>query len=437
MKKLILSFLLALPLLAQQPVQRNLSCTAASASSTTYTCSITVAPSGYVTNQQYMFVADVANTAAATINFNGLGAKTIKKLSAGAKVDIAANDIGIGSRVFLVYDATDMVMISPPGTGSSGGTTTTNVTNVNMKCQRCSLDNTVLTETFPNESGTGTMLNKLVELTGAPSTVIISTAASTQTRMGVCDSACGTTGSAEITIQGIGSCIYSNATTAGHFVVPSTTVDGDCADYGATLPVGVQPIGLVLVSAAAGTRSTYFFGPPALAVPAFVRNLTVPAAGCNATTGANSWDLPTSSAPAANCYGTSYRFGALDYDDAGNESASFHFMLPTGWTGAIDYKAWGLVNGTSQSFKMTVATACIATSEDALNPTFNSAQTITQSSPGTANELFTFSQNTITTTGCSAGEIMIIKVGRDTTDTSTATLSVTEVELAIRVTPQA
>src|SRR6185369_3719119 len=160
MKKILLSFLLALPLMAQQAVQRNLSCTAASASGTTYTCSIAVAPSGYVTNQEYMFVADVANTAAATINFNGLGAKTIKKLTAGVKTDVVANDIGINMAVFLNYDGTDMVMTVPAGTSSSGGTTTTNVTNINMKCQKCTLDGTVLTEKWTNETGTGTTTNK-------------------------------------------------------------------------------------------------------------------------------------------------------------------------------------------------------------------------------------------------------------------------------------
>ncbi len=436
MKKILLSFLLALPLMAQQPVQRNLSCSAAGASTTTYTCSITVAPSGYVTNQEYMFVADVANTAASTINFNGLGAKTIKKLSAGVKTDIVANDIGASMAVFMNYDGTDMVMTVPAGTSNSGGTVTNNNTSINMKCQKCTLDGTVLTEKWTNDTGTGTTTNKLSKLTGAPSKVVIIATTDTSGILGVCDSGCGTTSTAEITIQGIGSCVYDNSTVAGDYVVPSITVAGDCHDYGTSQPVGTQPMGYVLQTAAAGTRDTYFFGPSGLGLPAFVRNIAIPAAGCNATTGANSWDLPTSSAPAANCYGTSYRFGALDYDDAGDESATFHFMLPTGWTGAIDYKAWALVNGTTQSFKQTVATTCVAISEDALNPSFNTAQTITQASPGTANLLFTFSQAAITTTGCSAGEMFIVKVGRDTTDTSTATLSIIEVDLALRITPQ-
>ncbi len=436
MKKILLSFLLALPLMAQQPVQRNLSCSAAGASTTTYTCSIAVAPSGYVTNQEYMFVADVANTAASTINFNGLGAKTIKKLSAGVKTDVVANDIGIAMAVFMNYDGTDMVMTVPAGTSNSGGTVTNNNTSINMKCQKCTLDGTVLTEKWTNDTGTGTTTNKLAKLTGAPSTVVIAGTTDTSGILGVCDSGCGTSSTAEITIQGIGSCVYDNSTVAGDYVVASTGTAGDCHDYGASQPVGSQPVGYVLQTAAAGTRDTYFFGPSGLGLPAFVRNIVIPAAGCNATTGANSWDLPTSSAPAANCYGTSYRFGALDYDDAGNESATFHFMLPTGTTGAIDFVAWGFVNATTQSFKLTVATVCIATSSDAFNPTFNSAQTITQASPGTANQLFTFSQTSITLTGCAAGRQLVVKVGRDTTDTSTATLSLTEADLAIRITPQ-
>ncbi len=142
MKRLLFALLIALPAFSQQAVQRDLSCTAAGASTTTYTCSIAVAPSGYVTNQQYMFVADVANTASSTINFNTLGAKTIKKLDAGTKINLAANDIGAGMRVFLVYDATDMVLTTPPGNSASDNTTVNNVTINNGRCNKCILNGT-------------------------------------------------------------------------------------------------------------------------------------------------------------------------------------------------------------------------------------------------------------------------------------------------------
>ena len=177
------------------------------------------------------------------------------------------------------------------------------------------------------------------------------------------------------------------------------------------------------------------FGPE-LNTGAFARTASVPSAGCNGSTPAAGWDLPSSNPATPDCYGTSYRFGALDYDDSASETATFHFQLPTGWTGAVDILLWGFTSGTTQSFKATVATTCVATSESIVNPTFNAAQTITQTSPGTTNQAFTFAQTGVTMTGCSAGEMAIFKMGRDNSDTSTALLALTEADLTIRVTPQ-
>lgn len=170
---------------------------------------------------------------------------------------------------------------------------------------------------------------------------------------------------------------------------------------------------------------------------AWARTIWTDSAGCNNATAGNSWDLPTTNAPTPTCYGTSLRFGALDYADSANQSAFFTFPLPTGWTGNIDFTAKAFVNATSQSVKLTIATICVAVSEDILNPTFNGAQTVTVTSPGTANQMFDFTQTSVTTTGCAAGEMMTIKVGRDVTDTSTATFSVKGAQVTLRVTPQA
>jgi hypothetical protein len=212
-----------------------------------------------------MFVADVANTASSTINFNTLGAKTIKKLDSGSKINIVANDIGVGMRVFLVYDGTDMVLTTPPGNAGSSGTTVSNMTInnstiVNGNCNKCSLDNTVLTNKFSNASVTGTTTNKLAKLTGAPSTVVISSAGDTGGVVGICDSACGTTGTAEITVQGTGVCVTDNSVTAGDYATISASVAGDCHSSGSTFPLGTQVVGRFLETGAAGTRIIMLFG---------------------------------------------------------------------------------------------------------------------------------------------------------------------------------
>jgi len=150
---------------------------------------------------------------------------------------------------------------------------------------------------------------------------------------------------------------------------------------------------------------------------------------CNNATASTLWALPTSTAPAPTCYGTSYRFGTLDYDDAASETATFSFMLPAGWTSTIDINISAFINATTQSVKATIATKCVATSADILNPTFNAAQTVTVTSPGTANQRFLFTQTSVTTTGCAAGNLMLFKIGRDNSDTSTTTYSIAGAEI--------
>ena len=115
-------------------------CTSAASSGTTYACTPTTAPAAYVTGESYSFIADAANTGAATANFNSLGAKTIKKVAGGITTDVAANDIRAGQIVNLRYDGTNFQMASQlgnstgmvyPGAGiavSSGGAWGTSLT---------------------------------------------------------------------------------------------------------------------------------------------------------------------------------------------------------------------------------------------------------------------------------------------------------------------
>jgi hypothetical protein len=400
---------------------------------------VSIAQAGTGGNFAAGWYADVQNTGVGTVTIT----PTTSTINGGGTLTLLT---GQGIRI-----ATDGVNYFIAGALPNGGTvqnitinnsTINNSTTNNLKCSRCSLNGTELTNLFPNEGTTGSTQNKLVKLVGA-GTIIISSAGDTSGSVGICTgntgtgaAACGTTGSSEVAIQGTYSCVFDGSTTADDYVTISASVAGDCHDAGAAFPGGTQVVGRVLVTAAAGTRSMMLFGPEFSVVGAFVRNAAIPSAGCNNASGSSAWDLPTSNAPAPNCYGTSYRFGALDYDDAANETATFHFALPTGWTGAVDITLWGFSNSATQQFKATVATVCVATSADILNPTFNAAQTITVTSPGTVNQAFNFTQAGVTTTGCAAGKMMILKIGRDTTDTSTNTFSITEADLSIRVTPQ-
>jgi hypothetical protein len=87
-------------------------------SNDTYACSLSPAPAAYVTGNHYRFKANTVNTGAATVNFNAIGAKTIKKLH---DQDLADGDIEAGQWVDLVYDGTNMQMQSQIATAASGG----------------------------------------------------------------------------------------------------------------------------------------------------------------------------------------------------------------------------------------------------------------------------------------------------------------------------
>ncbi len=84
----------------------------ATSSSGAYTCSLSPAISAYHAGTTYWFRADQANTSAATINFNSLGAASIKKQSSQ---NLAAGDIAAGQWVMLTYDGTNMQMQSQTG----------------------------------------------------------------------------------------------------------------------------------------------------------------------------------------------------------------------------------------------------------------------------------------------------------------------------------
>jgi hypothetical protein len=98
-------------------------------SNDTYVASMTRADASYITGGYYALKANTVNTGAATVNYNSLGAKTIKKWESGSKVDLDDGDICANQVVIFLYDGTDMVLQSTlcnpaTGSGTPGGSTT-------------------------------------------------------------------------------------------------------------------------------------------------------------------------------------------------------------------------------------------------------------------------------------------------------------------------
>lgn len=87
-----------------------------------YACTLAPAITAYVTGTHYRFKAATANTGAATINFNALGAKTVVKVAGGITTALADSDIRAGQWVDVVYDGTNMQMQSTLGNVASSVT---------------------------------------------------------------------------------------------------------------------------------------------------------------------------------------------------------------------------------------------------------------------------------------------------------------------------
>lgn len=87
---------------------------ASSGGSDTYAVTLTPVPGSYTTGDIYYFKADVANTGAATLNVNSLGAKTIRKWNGTTLVDLDDGDIQASQLVAVQYDGTYLVLLSRP-----------------------------------------------------------------------------------------------------------------------------------------------------------------------------------------------------------------------------------------------------------------------------------------------------------------------------------
>lgn len=88
-----------------------------------YACSLSPAITAYVTGAVYRFKANTANTGAATINLNSLGAKTIVKVAGGVTTALADNDIRSGQFAEVIYDGTNMQLQSTLGNAAASGST--------------------------------------------------------------------------------------------------------------------------------------------------------------------------------------------------------------------------------------------------------------------------------------------------------------------------
>lgn len=75
------------------------------------TLTLAPAPTAYATFQRFIFKASSANTGAATLNVNSLGAKALKRLVDGTLRALIAGDIASGRIYEAIYDGTQFVVL--------------------------------------------------------------------------------------------------------------------------------------------------------------------------------------------------------------------------------------------------------------------------------------------------------------------------------------
>lgn len=130
-----------------------------------YAITITPAPTAYATGQGFYFSANTANTGAATLNVNSLGAKTIKKYH---NEDLATNDIESGGIYHVIYDGTNFQLQTGVGVNMSEANTFFGATDITgAEAETLTLGNT----------------SNAVNLHGHPFTIGNGTASSTGTQV--------------------------------------------------------------------------------------------------------------------------------------------------------------------------------------------------------------------------------------------------------------
>lgn len=117
--------------------------------------------------------------------------------------------------------------------------------------------------------------------------------------------------------------------------------------------------------------------------------------------------------PAPTCVeGTNVTFGTAQFDDVTVQNLQGLLVLPPDWSGAIDLKLTWRSGATTGNVVWQISTACVADGE-AMDPSFNAAQLLTDATQGTANRRNSATLSSVTTTGCAAGETFFFKILRD------------------------
>ena len=340
-----------------------------------YACTLPSAPSSYVTNATYGLIADVANSAAASVNYTGsggpIGVRAIKKFVGGSKIDVATGDIVANQPLVLKYDGTDMIAVSLGGGGGGSGTVSG-----------------LVDECIP-KAGSATLIDSCSALTEGASAI-------TSTK-DICIGDCSTNALVPdySPVTGIKTLTYPNRSGS----LP-TVADNS---------VGALPLywGGDLAAVIGGSASHVWNDDP-------LSTACTPTAVVGTNRGTAVCNFPTT---------------------AGAYGRQLTGWLPPGQTLGIDAFIWFKTTGTGNAI-FQIATKCYGDNE-ADDATFNTATAITAAA-GTSGRPNLVTQNGITATGCDPLDLIRIRFFRDSShlsDTLDAALDVEKVIIRVRYTP--
>lgn len=164
-------------------------------------------------------------------------------------------------------------------------------------------------------------------------------------------------------------------------------------------------------------------------------------AACQDTVGGAGFSYPSTNKPTAVCdSGTNTLFGVLQFTEASTQSVQTWFQLPDSFTSA-EIEFYWRTSATSGDVAWQVQTACLATSEALGNggsggPSWNTTQEITSTADGTAYDPVRIALTSLTTTGCAANEILLLRLSRDPTDAQDTIAATAElISMSVKVTP--
>jgi hypothetical protein len=192
------------------------------------------------------------------------------------------------------------------------------------------------------------------------------------------------------------------------------------------------------ITAAGGLGVTYGLTAGSLTVTAGMpHSFTYKAGVCQGSTASLGFSHYTSSGPTALCMAsTSTIVGVASFIESSSGTVQDHFRLPTTWTGAISADIVWVSTATSNDVVWQVRTACVADAELG-NPTFNTANTVTDTAKGTANQYNTTSIASLTTTGCASDEDFFFEFFRQpghASDTLASTANLVSLRFTVRST---